>query len=77
MSIKNSVLRKDEVSTERILNSLIDITAHYLVTNQQEKAQALYPTIKLLYQSLSKEQKAQLGKTCLELYKQLSQFKKK
>ncbi|MBN2453948.1 hypothetical protein JXB11_00215 [Candidatus Woesearchaeota archaeon] len=73
LSIRNSAIRKDDISGERLINSLIDIAAHYLAVGQPSKAHALYPTIQLIYQTLSKGQKKRIGGMCIELHKQIKQ----
>ncbi|MFH1182240.1 MAG: hypothetical protein V1702_04735 [Candidatus Woesearchaeota archaeon] len=71
ISIKNSTKTGQDLSSEETIRSLVEIANHYLTIGQPAKAQLLYSSIQLLYQSLTKEQKAMLGSICIDLHMRL------
>jgi hypothetical protein len=72
MSIKNSTKTGEDLSSEEMVRSLVDVSNHYITIGQAAKAQKLYASIQLLYQSLTKEQKGKLGSMCIDLHMRLS-----
>jgi hypothetical protein len=71
LSIKNSSKTGQDLSSEEMIRSLVEVANHYLTMGQAAKAQMLYPSVQLLYQSLTKEQKAKIGSMCIDLHMRL------
>lgn len=71
ISIKNSTETGQDLSSEEMIRSLVEVANHYLTIEQPAKAQLLYSSIQLLYQSLTKDQKAKIGSMCIDLHMRL------